>query len=149
MGFGLLLIGYAITQMFYFLGTYEFIGMLLGYFIMFCGLCELRRYCPTFLYALVTSVLLILCSFYETFAGLDNLLGLGMIEQGSVIITIFSVVEMILMLVFSLTILYGIADMARRVDFPEIKAKAYRNMVFVGMFNLLDEKLQVAPSSST
>ena len=104
MGFGLLLIGYAIAQMFYFLGTYEFIGMLLGYFIMFCGLCELYRYCPTFLYSLIASVLTILCSFFETFVGLNELFGLGLISEDAAIIQVFSIGELALSLIFTLTL---------------------------------------------
>ena len=58
MGFGLLLIGY----MFAFvagagMGNYLFAGMLIGGFLMYLGLSELRKYSPAFIFALIGSIL--------------------------------------------------------------------------------------------
>ena len=51
MGFGLLLIGYIIAYVAAIgFGPYMFAGTLIGGFIMFLGLSELRRYAPTFVY---------------------------------------------------------------------------------------------------
>ena len=56
MGFGPLLIGYFITFIVTLgLGNYLFAGMLIGGFIMYLGLSELRKYAPTFLYAIIDS----------------------------------------------------------------------------------------------
>ena len=136
MGFGLLLIGYAILQMFFVLQQYAFVGMLIGYVLMFWGLSELRKYCPTFLYTIITCVLMIFCSFFESFAGIDTLLGLGMLTNMQWLKDMFLVIEFVIELIFNLALLYGIADLARRVDFQDIRIKAFRNMIFIGIYNL-------------
>ena len=116
MGFGLLLIGYAITFLITVgIGKYLFAGMLIGGFIMFLGLSELRKYSPVFLYALIADVLLILCSFYETaaFFGDAFMLELGIASQN--LLAVFDWIEFALNLVFNIAMLYGIADLSRRV----------------------------------
>ena len=133
MGFGPLLVGYIFTYLVTLgLGDYLFAGMLVGGFIMFLGLCELRKYCPTFLYAIIGSVFIILCSFYETAAWVLNI---G-IDSAS-ISRAFDYVEVGINLWFNMSLLYGIADLSRRVEYPETREKAYRNMVFVGVFNVM------------
>ena len=137
MGFGPLLIGYFITFIVTLgLGNYLFAGMLVGGFVMFLGLTELRKYAPTFLYAIISNILLILCSFYEAAAYIDDafLLGLGIYDGP--ISNIFAWIELAIYLVFNLALLYGIADLSRRVEYPETRQKAYRNMVFVVLYNV-------------
>lgn len=136
MGFGILFLGYCIAAIFSMLGTYSFIGMLIGYVLMFWALSELRKYCPTFLYAIIACVLMIFCSFFESFAGIDTLLGLGMLANFDWLKDTFEIIEFAVELIFNLALLYGIADLARRVDFPDIRVKAFRNMIFVGIYNL-------------
>ena len=135
MGFGILFLGYLIAAIFSMLGTYSFVGMLIGYFLMFRALTELRRYCPTFLYAIIGGVLMLLCSFYESYVGIDTLLGLGLPTGGDTLARIFDIVEFAIELAFNIVLLYGIADLARRVDFQDIRTKAYTNMIFVGIYN--------------
>ena len=134
MGFGYLLIGYIFTFVVTIgLGPYLFAGLLIGGFLMYLGLSELRRYCPVFLYSLIASVMIILCSFYETAAWIDSyfVLKLGITD----IQRVFDWIEFALYLIFNLTMLYGIADLSRRVDFPDTKEKALRNMIFVIVYN--------------
>lgn len=133
MGFGLLLIGYSIAQMFTFLGSYEFAGLLIGYFIMFGALGELKKYCPTFFYATVGCVLMLLYSFAYTFVSVDEMLGLGVIVHTENLLLTMEIVQFALGLIFNFALLYGIADLARRVDFEQIRTKAYRNMALVGI----------------
>ena len=69
MGFGLLLAGYVFAFVATIgMGPYAFAGALIGGFIMFLGLCELYKYSPAFVYALIANVLLLICSFYEVIA---------------------------------------------------------------------------------
>ena len=129
MGFGPLLVGYIFTYLVTLgLGDYLFSGILIGGFIMFLGLCELRKYCPTFLYAIIANILLILCSFYETGAWIDRafLLKLGIDSAG--VSRIFDYIEVGVNLWFNLS---------RRVEYPQTREKAYRNMIFVGVFNVM------------
>lgn len=133
MGFGILFLGYTVAAFFSVLGTYSFIGMLVGYFMMFLALCELRKYAPTFLYSLVACVCIILCSFFETFSGIDTLLGLDILTNASTVKNIFTVAEFVLEAVFNFALLYGIADLSKRVDYSDTRTKAFRNMFFVGL----------------
>lgn len=136
MGFGPLLVGYIFAYVVTVgLGNYLFAGMLIGGFIMFLGLSELRKYCPTFLYAIISCVLLILCSFYETAVWFDGMLLLESGVGSETMQRIFDWVELAINLIFNISVLYGIADLSRRVEYPETRQKAYRNMVFVGVFN--------------
>ena len=136
MGFGLLLIGYFFAYTVTVgLGNYLFAGMLIGGFIMFLGLCELRKYSPAFIYAIVANIALLLLSFCETAAWLETMLGfsLGLSESG--VQTVFNWIKLLIDIAFNISMLYGIADISRRVDYPETRTKAYRNMVFVGVYN--------------
>jgi len=58
-----------------------------------------------------------------------------MLTNAGTLKQVFVIIEFIITMTFNFTLLYGIADLARRVDFPEIRTKAYRNMIFVGIFN--------------
>ena len=147
MGFGLLLVGYITAFIITLgLGNYLFAGMLIGGFLMFLGLCELRKYCPTFLYALIANVLLILCSFYETAAWFDGILLLNSPIASAFVLRVFDWIEIATNLIFNITLLYGIADLSRRVEYPETREKAYRNMIFVGVFNVF-QILMLIPNS--
>lgn len=135
MGFGILFLGYSVSAIFSMLGNYSFIGLLVGYFVMFCALLELRKYCPTFLYSIILACAMLVCSFYETFVGIDHLLGLGIASGFAALPQIFEIAEFIFEVAFNIALLYGIADLARRVDFSDIRQKAFRNMVFCGIYS--------------
>ncbi len=145
MGFGLLLIGYIFAYVLTVgLGSYLFIGMLIGGFIMFLGLCELRKYCPSFLYAIVANVLLILCSFYESLCWAETIIGISFgLESLS---AFFNWAEVLINIAFNFAILYSVADLSIIVDYPETRQKAYRNMIFVGVFNIM-QLLLLIPNS--
>ncbi|MBQ8407980.1 MAG: hypothetical protein IJY39_03870 [Clostridia bacterium] len=136
MGFGYLLIGYIFAFIATIgLGPYLFAGLLVGGFMMYLGLSELKKYSPVFIYALIGSILIILCSFYETAAWIDSnfLLNIGI--GADPILKVFDWIEFVLNLLFNLTLLYGIADLSRRVDYSVTREKAFRNMFIVGLFN--------------
>ena len=134
MGFGLLLIGY----MFAFLATagmgpYIFCGILIGSVFMFFGIKELKKYSPVFLYAFIGDILLFACSLFgatewalETFSTIDT----------SVISIVYQSVKLAIALYFEISMLYGISDLSRRVDYPNTRKKAVTNMIYVGVFNV-------------
>ncbi len=136
MGFGLLLIGY----MFAFvasagMGNYLFAGMLIGGFLMYLGLCELRKYSPAFIFALLGSILIILCSFFGTAVWLNSFLSLGWSISSGIWSSAFDWIKLIVNFAFNISLLYGIADLSRRVELPETRQKAIRNIIFVILFN--------------
>lgn len=137
MGFGLLLIGYvfAFTAAVG-LGDYIFAGMLIGGSIMYLGLSELKKYSPVFIYAFILDIFLILCAFFKAMVWVDVQLALGLGIDSPMLLTIFDWVEFAINLLFNIAMLYGIADISRRVDYPETKGRSYRNMIFVVLFNV-------------
>ncbi len=135
MGFGLLLIGYilAFTAKIG-LGPYHFAGMAFGGFLSFLGLSELKKYSPVFVYSQIINVALILCSFFKTLLWANEGFGLALDFISENITISYQFVEFGVTLLFDLALLYGIADLARRVEHTEIKGKAFRNMIFVGLY---------------
>ena len=136
MGFGLLLTGY----MFAFvagagMGNYLFAGMLIGGFLMYLGLSELKKYSPAFIFALAGSILMILCSFWGTAVWLDSFFALGWGISSGVISTVYNWIKLVVNFAFNIALLYGIADISRRVELPDLRQKAIRNIIFVAVFN--------------
>lgn len=136
MGFGLLLIGY----MFAFvasagMGNYLFAGMLIGGFLMYLGLCELRKYSPAFIFALIGSILIIICSFWGTAVWIDLFFSLGWGISSGILSTVYDWIKLVVNFAFNIALLYGIADLSRRVELLETKEKAIRNVIFVVLFN--------------
>ena len=136
MGFGYLLTGYVLSFVATIgLGPYLFAGMLLGGFLMYLGLSELRKYSPVFLYALIGSILIILCSFFETAAWIDTSFELNLGIGTEKLLRVFDWIEFILNMLFNFAMLYGIINLSQRVEYPETKEKAARNMIFVALAN--------------
>jgi len=133
MGFGLLLIGYMFAYVATVgLGDYLFAGMLLGSLLMFFGLKELKKYGPMFIYAFIGSILVFICSLFEALIFFDCYLSLGITAYSTVI----KIVKIIIYLYFDVTMLLGIIDISKRVDYSETKEKAVRNLIYVGVFNI-------------
>ena len=138
MGFGLLLIGYIFAYVAAIgFGPYLFAGMLIGGFLMFLGLLELRKYAPTFVYAIIANTLLLICSFYGALVWMENDFGfqLGIASLG--LERFFDWAQILINMLFNFAMLYGISDLSKRVDYPDTRIKALRNMIFVALFNAL------------
>lgn len=137
MGFGFLLVGYTVAYLFSIglggLANYTFAGLLIGYFLCYLGLSELKKYTPAFNMAHILSISLTVCSLYETFAGLNNLLALGFNLSDSFISSLFIFTRFILDCVFNVALLYGAIDISKRVDFDSTRNIAYRNLIFVAI----------------
>ena len=145
MGFGLLLIGYFFAYTVTVgLGSYLFAGMLIGGFVMFLGLSELRKYSPAFIYAIIANIALLLLSFCETISWMEPMLGFSIGFSNTNAQMVFDWIKLVVDLAFNIAMLYGIADISRRVDFQETRTKAYRNMVFVGVYNAV-QLLMILP----
>lgn len=137
MGFGPLLIGY-FTQYVVSLGMgpFSFAGMLVGFSLMLWAIWELREYCPSFIYALVTVILLLVCGVYEAAAYIDSALLLNIGISNADVLFAFDCIEFGLNVVFNLTLLFAIADLSKRVDYLKTRDMAFSNMVFVAGFNI-------------
>ena len=137
MGFGLLLVGYTFAFVARVgLGEYIFAGMLLGGFLMYLGLSELKKYSPVCIYAQITSILLFFLSVFGAVIWADSafMLDLGIGTATNKLI--YEWLKFILGLLFNVSLLLGIIDVSDRVDYPETRMKAMRNLIFVGVFNV-------------
>lgn len=135
MGFGLLLIGYVFSFVALpGLGEYAFAGMLIGGFIMYLGICELRRYSPVFIYSLIASILIIICSIFKCCVWLNSWLDLGIGLFGEGVAAALDWTKFILYALFDFSMLYGISDLSVRVDYPDTRKKSFENMVYVSIF---------------
>lgn len=135
MGFGILLVGYVTAYLLTIgLGQYAFAGLIIGHFMMYLALGELKKYSPAFKYAYISSILLILCAGFECIVGVDAIIAIGFPAFIGSIASVMEIVRFLLDLCFNVAFLYGIIDLSMRVDYLETKYKAYRNMVFVGLF---------------
>ena len=137
MGFGFLLAGYLLSFVCVIgLGEYIFAGMLIGGIVMLIGLLELRKYDPVFLYPIIINCLILLCSLIW---GGAYLLSLIPATEFSIPEWLhnwgFSAAKSVLYLLFDISMLYGIADLSRRVEYPATREKAFRNMIYVGIYN--------------
>ncbi len=137
MGFGQLLIGYTVAYLFSLglggLQNYAFAGFIIGYFLCYLGLSKLNKYTPVFNLALIFSIVLTVCAFFETVVAVDNLFALGMGLSSSVVYTVFSYVRFTLDLAFNIALLLGAIDISKRVDYDPTRNMAYRNIVFVAI----------------
>lgn len=137
MGFGLLLIGYTFAFVARVgLGDYIFAGMLLGGFLMYLGLSELKKYSPVCIYSQILSILIFFLSLFGALIWADSTfmleLGFGT-EQYKLI---YEWLKFILGLLFNVAMLLGLIDVSNRVDYPETRTKAIRNLAFVAVFNV-------------
>lgn len=137
MGFGLLLIGYVFSFVATAgMGEFIFAGMLFGGFLMYLGLCELKKYSPVFIYPLIGSILIIICSVFKTLIWVNSWLSLEIGFLTPAVVSVFDWTKFALYFVYDITLLYGISDLSRRVEYPETRQKAFRNMIFVGIYSL-------------
>ena len=137
MGFGLLLVGYVFAFVARIgLGQYIFAGMLLGGFLMYLGISELKKYSAAFIYSLICSILMILSSFLGVAIWIDSAFGLGIGINSATVSLIYDWSKYVIGLLFNVAMLYGIIDLSRRVDYSDTKQKAQRNLVFVAVFNI-------------
>lgn len=135
MGFGTLLIGYTFAYLITVgLGDYAFIGLMVGHFIMYHAISELKKYASAFDLSYILSVMLIICAAFECVVGIDEMLVLGMSIGDTVVADIAEVTRFVLDAAFNIALLYGIADLARTVDLPSVRFASYRNMFFVGAY---------------
>lgn len=123
------------------LGPYLFGGLIVGSVFMFFGLKELRKYDPVFIYAYFANFALFLC-------GILSLVGWIFTSftpfDFSVFNTVTNILKIGVSVFFEITMLYGIADLSRRVEYPDTRTKAYRNMIFVGTFYVFQIALLIA-----
>ena len=142
MGFGLLLIGYTVAYLFPIglggLQNYAFVGLLIGYFLCYLGLNELKKYTPVFKYAFIISIVLTLAGLFETLAGVDNLLSWNLGILNSMPYNIYSYVRFLLDCGFNIALLFGAIDISRRVYYEPTRNMAYRNIIFVAISYVIE-----------
>ena len=140
MGFGYLFIGYLLA--FLLQSTLAGLGwgavaLLLGYGVMLGGLLMLQRFHDSFSWAKWMLVPMTVAALYDLLSSFDDLFlwNLPIFEGGWTIA--YQWITLTLITLFNFALLYAIAQLAREVELGHIATKAIRNMIFVGLFALL------------
>jgi hypothetical protein len=137
MGFGLLFIGYFITYVMS-LNSFGFIFRLLGYTVMSLSLLKLRDYEYGFAYPLSCSLALVLLGIYSFIQEGAAKLAIALPEWFSAAGGIAVWAEFILNIALNLTVLYAAALLAARLELQKQRTAAWRNMVLVGIYFVLE-----------
>ena len=135
MGFGLLLVGYFLTNILPVISVFSF-AMLIGYPLIIAGLYRLAPYDKRFYYAMWCCYPSLAFAVYYTVSGLmaADLVPKIAIFSG----TAFSVVEWIYFLytlVLNLMILRGVALFTEEMGLFQLQSAAWRNLTFVLIYH--------------
>lgn len=137
MGFGILFTGYAIC-FFVSMTYYGYVFRLVGFCIMAMALLRLREYGSSFRYPLIVSAVMSVFGVYETYYQMALKFELPMPEFFSTLEGAMDWFCMAGILVFNLSLLYAIYDIANRLDLTSQKNMAIRNSIFVFMYLVLN-----------
>ena len=142
MGFGWLLIGYFFANVMSLYSPLSF-SMLAGYPMMVMGLWHLSPYHTRFRYAFFTSLLSIPFAVYFSLYAFSQL-GFQSFDftSGSV----YSAVELcyfVFSLVFYALLLYAIAGLAGELGLVALQGNAWRNLIFLVLYYMLDGFLRL------
>ncbi len=133
MGFGWLFFGYVLE---YVLGMspYGCFVFLIGYGVMYRGLCELRRYCRAFSRAIWVLIPLMPVALFRTVAGLDSLFSWGLEFVGAPWNQVAVWTDLLLVLAYHFFLTLAIRELAKRVSSPKQAIYATRNFLIVLLY---------------
>lgn len=128
MGFGWLFFGYVLE---YILGMspYGCFTFLIGYGVMYRGLCELRRYCHSFIRAVYCLIPLSVVALLRTIQGFDRLFswGTSLVDPPWSQIALWA--DLVLVLAFHFFLMLSVRELATRVSSPKQAVYAMRNFI--------------------
>lgn len=137
MGFGLLFIGYLLTFLLS-MTSYGFIFRLLGILLLSFSLIKLRDYQIKFNYPLWCSFVLIITGIFDfIYTGAEKLSYVRPDWMTSLKNSV-GWIEFLLFAFMNAAILYAIAQLARQLELDKQRIAAWRNMVFLGIYFILD-----------
>lgn len=140
MGFGYLLFGYLTTFLLQIVAAnlgFGGLAYLAGCLLMLCGLWNLNHYHSAFAYAKWLTFPLIATAVYDTLGDLNELFLWGASFFGGRVDTAVGWVMFLLLIVFNLSMLYGIRMIAKDLGLLQMTAASVRNSFFVALYALL------------
>lgn len=137
MGFGILFVGYAICFLVS-LTYYGYLFRLVGFCIMTVALLKLREYGKSFRYPLVTSIVMVAYGLFESYYELAAKLALPRPELSSSVLVAMDWFCMLGIILFNLSLLYAIFDIAKQLDLTNQKNSALRNAIFIVLYLVLN-----------
>lgn len=141
MGFGYLAIGYLVTFILY-IPAYGLgvggLALLIGYGIMFLGLCRLQAFHRSFSIAKWVQIPLIVTALYTSVRSLATLFWWNIpLFDHALLNSVIEWSEFALQTFFNFAVLYAIREIAKEVELPRISSAALRNMIFVCGYGIL------------
>ncbi len=135
MGFGILFIGYVLA-FFMSMTSYGYFFELVGVLLMVYSFTKLSEYNRKFKYAFLSAVLLALAAVYSVVVNIAVMVGYESFKN-IFSETVFPLCKVFLNAVFHLLLFYSIADIAKDTEMRKIRSAAYRNMIFYGIYFVL------------
>ena len=141
MGFGYLLLGYLCTFLLTMTANRLGIGslsLLLGEVLMLLGVIRLEHYEKRFSFAKLLLIPLLAGGVYQA---IGEVLALCKIDlpafSSETATTIYGWCLFLLLMLLQVVLLLSVASLAKEVGLVHIRSKAYRNLVFLGLYGLL------------
>lgn len=148
MGFGLLFIGYFIAFLMS-VNNYGFAFEIVGYAIMLSAVGKLSEYKHSLSRASLVLLIMSLCSVYDGFRYLDELLSLGVpLFSDSVNVTV-SLLSAAMILVFHVLLLLSIRDIAKAAEENDVARRSYLALTASALSCLLEFAVAVAGNFSS
>lgn len=147
MGFGWLLGGYfAITMMSVGMGEYSFAAYLLGGMLCGAAAYRLKAYNPRFVWTVGVASAYILLGLYQGFAFLDNWFYWGVMPVGRTVEIAEQSITLILLLALHVAILWAVAELANHLGLVDLKSRAIRNAVYMGIYGVGEVVILAVPA---
>ncbi len=147
MGFGLLLCAYFLfTFMSAGVGDYCFITYLVGALIAIRAVSGLKDYNPRFSWLYPFIALYAFLAVYYVTLTVDDLFLLGLPLRGAVVAAAVNWVDFLCELGFAVFALWSCAELAGSVGLQKHRTRAWRNLVFVGIWGVAQIVLLAVPS---
>lgn len=140
MGFGYLLIGYLITFVLYMTVSslgFGGVALFVGAAVMLYGLWSLNRYHSAFSYAKWISVPLLAVAFYDMLNSLDSFFTWNLPIFGETVDSILNWAIFMLLILFNISMLYGIRMISQDLGILHMATAAVRNSFFVALYAIL------------
>ncbi len=147
MGFGLLLCAYfLLTLMSFGAADYAFVTFMLGALVATRAATKLKDYNPRFAWLIPVSGVYLLVAAYSATLMLDDLFLWDLPIRGAILRTVVDCVSFAAELAFSAIALWASAELAATVGLQKHRARAVRNLVFVGIWALGQALLLAVPA---
>ena len=135
MGFGTLFVGYILTYLFV-LTPFGYFFELVGTALMLYAMTKLTEYNKNFRYAFFAAIPIMLIALFSSVINSVDMLG-ATFTPPEMLILVVAYAKAVFNLLFHVTLLTAVADIARETGCGKIRTAAYRNLIIYALYFLL------------